>query len=152
MSSLVFSRGRGCCLAGSPARHTIRTGSHNPSNLKFKILVNVSQSNIMLCTVGDKNIKYAEEIEANYGISIANKRVSITPISIPFDSYKTEDFIEIAKVLDKAAGEIGVDYLAGYSALVQKGFTNGELEMINSIPFALSETKRITASVNVAST
>jgi len=101
---------------------------------------------------GSNHIKYAEEIEANYGISIANKRVSITPISIPFDSYKTEDFIEIAKVLDKAAGEIGVDYLAGYSALVQKGFTNGELEMINSIPFALSETKRITASVNVAST
>lgn len=101
---------------------------------------------------GCNHVKYAEEIEAHYGISIANKRVSITPISIPFDSYKTEDFIEIAKVLDKAAGEIGVDYLAGYSALVQKGFTNGELEMINSIPYALSETQRITASVNVAST
>ena len=101
---------------------------------------------------GSNHVKYAEEIEAQYGISIANKRVSITPISIPFDSYKTEEFIEIAKVLDKAAGEIGVDYLAGYSALVQKGFTNGELEMINSIPYALSETKRITASVNVAST
>lgn len=101
---------------------------------------------------GCTHVKYAQEIEEQYGISIANKRVSITPISIPFDSYKTEDFIEVAKVLDKAAGEIGVDYLAGYSALVQKGFTNGELEMINSIPYALSETKRITASVNVAST
>jgi uncharacterized protein (UPF0210 family) len=101
---------------------------------------------------GSNHVKYAEEIEAQYGISIANKRVSITPISIPFDSYKTEEFVEIAKVLDKAAAEIGVDYLAGFSALVQKGFTNGELEMINSIPYALSETKRITASVNVAST
>jgi len=101
---------------------------------------------------GSKHVKYAEEIEANFGISIANKRVSITPISIPFDSYKTDEFIEIAKVLDKAAGEIGIDYLAGYSALVQKGFTNGEMEMINSIPFVLAETKRITASVNVAST
>ena len=101
---------------------------------------------------GSKHVKYAEEIEANYGISIANKRVSITPISIPFDSYKTEEFIEIAKILDKAAGEIGIDYLAGFSALVQKGFTRGEMEMINSIPFVLAETKRITASVNVAST
>ncbi len=101
---------------------------------------------------GSKHVKFAEEIETQYGISIANKRVSITPISIPFDSYKMEEFIEIAKILDKAAAEIGVDYLAGFSALVQKGFTNGELEMINSIPYALSETKRITASVNVAST
>ncbi len=101
---------------------------------------------------GSNHVKYAEEIETQYGISIANKRVSITPISIPFDSYKTEEFIEIAKILDKAAAEIGVDYLAGFSALVQKGFTNGELELINSIPYALSETKRITASVNVAST
>ncbi|NOX66089.1 MAG: DUF711 family protein, partial [Chlorobi bacterium] len=101
---------------------------------------------------GSNHVKFAEEIEAQYGISIANKRVSITPISIPFDSYKMEEFIEIAKILDKTAAEIGVDYLAGFSALVQKGFTNGELEMINSIPYALSETKRITASVNVAST
>ncbi|VAX19677.1 FIG00519347: Ribonucleotide reductase-like protein [hydrothermal vent metagenome] len=101
---------------------------------------------------GSKHVKFAEEIETQYGISIANKRVSITPISIPFDSYKKEEFIEIAKILDKAAAEIGVDYLAGFSALVQKGFTNGELEMINSIPYVLSETKRITASVNVAST
>lgn len=101
---------------------------------------------------GSNHVKFAEEIETQYGISIANKRVSITPISIPFDSYKMEEFIEIAKILDKAAAEIGVDYLAGFSALVQKGFTNGEREMINSIPYALSETKRITASVNVAST
>lgn len=101
---------------------------------------------------GANHVKYAEEIESQFGISIANKRVSITPVSIPFDSYKTEEFIEIAKALDKAAEEIGIDFLAGFSALVQKGFTNGELEMIKSIPYALSETKRVCASVNVAST
>lgn len=101
---------------------------------------------------GGNHVKYAEEIEAKYGISIANKRVSITPISIPFDAYKAEEFVELAKVLDKAAGEIGVDFLAGYSALVQKGFTNGERELIKSIPYALAETKRICSSVNVAST
>ncbi len=101
---------------------------------------------------GVNHVKYAKEIESQFGISIANKRVSITPVSIPFDSYKTEEFIEIAKVLDKAAGEIDIDFLAGYSALVQKGFTNGELEMIKSIPFALAETERVCSSVNVAST
>lgn len=101
---------------------------------------------------GKNHVSYAKEIEARYGVSIANKRISITPLSIPLDAFKMEDFVEVAKVLDKAAAEIGIDYLAGYSALVQKGFTKGELELIKSIPYALSETKRICSSVNVAST
>ena len=101
---------------------------------------------------GKNHVKYAREIEARYGVSIANKRISITPLSIPLDAFKLDDFVEVAKVLDKAAAEIGIDYLAGYSALVQKGFTNGEMELIKSIPYALSETKRICSSVNVAST
>jgi len=101
---------------------------------------------------GKNHVAYAREVEAQFGVSIANKRVSITPVSIPFDSYKADDFVEIAKVLDKAAEAIGIDYIAGYSALVQKGFTNGELELIKSIPRALSETKRVCSSINVAST
>ncbi len=101
---------------------------------------------------GKNHVKLAREIESQFGISIANKRVSVTPISIPFDSFKYEDFIEIAKVLDKAAEDIGVDYLAGFSALVQKGMTNGELELIKSIPDVLALTKRVCSSVNVAST
>lgn len=101
---------------------------------------------------GKNHVAYAKEVEAQFGVSIANKRVSITPVSIPFDSYKADDFVEIAKVLDKAAEAIGIDYIAGYSALVQKGFTNGELELIKSIPRALSETKRVCSSINVAST
>ncbi len=101
---------------------------------------------------GKNHVKYAKEVEAQFGVSIANKRVSITPISIPFDACNADEFVEIAKVLDKAAEEIGVDFLAGYSALVQKGFTNGERELIKSIPEALSQTKRICSSVNVAST
>ncbi len=101
---------------------------------------------------GKNHVKYAKEVESTYGISIANKRVAVTPISIPFDMFGMEDFIEIAKVLDKAAGEIGIDFLGGYSALVQKGMSNGELEFIKSIPFALSQTKRVCSSVNVAST
>lgn len=101
---------------------------------------------------GRNHVKYAKEVEAQYGISIANKRVSITPISIPFDYCNAEEFIEIAKVLDKAAEDIGIDYIAGFSALVQKGMTNGERELIKAIPYALSQTKRVCSSVNVAST
>lgn len=101
---------------------------------------------------GKNHVKFAKDVEAAYGISIANKRVSITPLSIPFDMLKAEEFVELAIVLDKAAEEIGVDYLAGYSALVPKGFTNGERELIKSIPYALSSTKRVCSSVNVAST
>lgn len=101
---------------------------------------------------GKNHVKFAKEVELQYGISIANKRISLTPISIPFDVFKLEEYVEIAKILDKAAEEIGVDYIAGYSALVQKGMTNGEKELIKSIPFALAETKRVCSSVNVAST
>ena len=101
---------------------------------------------------GKNHVQFAKEIEAQFGISIANKRIAVTPISIPFDSFNMAEFIEIAKILDKAAEHIGVDYLAGYSALVQKGFTNGEIELIKSIPTALSTTKRVCASVNVATT
>ncbi|MCL6099269.1 MAG: PFL family protein [Bacteroidetes bacterium] len=101
---------------------------------------------------GGNHVKYAKEIESQYGISIANKRISITPVSIPFDSFSLEEYVEIAKTLDRAAEDIGIDYLAGFSALVQKGMTNGERELIKAIPFALSETKRVCSSVNIAST
>ncbi len=101
---------------------------------------------------GKNHVKFAEEVEERYGISIANKRISITPISIPFDGLNRYEFIEMAKTLDKAAADVGVDYLAGFSALVQKGFTKGERELLEAIPFALAETKRICSSVNVGST
>jgi uncharacterized protein (UPF0210 family) len=101
---------------------------------------------------GKNHVKYAGEIEKQFGVKIANKRVSISPVSIPFDSFSSDEYVEIAQVLDKAAADIGIDYLAGYSALVQKGMTNGERELIKSIPIALSETQRVCSSVNVAST
>ena len=101
---------------------------------------------------GRKHSQFAKEVESQYGVSIANRRVSVSPIAIPFDKFKAEEFIEIAQTLDKAAEEIGIDYIAGYSALVQKGFTNGDLELIKSIPEALSSTKRVCSSVNIGST
>jgi hypothetical protein len=101
---------------------------------------------------GRNHVKYAKEIESRYGIAIANKRVSITPVSIPFDGFGADEFIQIAQTLDRAAEEIGIDYIAGYSALVQKGMTFGERELIKSIPIALSTTKHLCSSVNIAST
>ncbi len=101
---------------------------------------------------GKNHVNYAKQVEAKYGISIANKRVAVTPISIPFDRFSADELVEIAITLDKAAAEIGIDYIAGYSALVQKGMTNGEQELIKSIPYALANTKRVCSSVNVGST
>jgi hypothetical protein len=98
------------------------------------------------------HVKNAYEIEKMFGIRIANKRVSVTPISVIADSFEEEEIIQIAEVLDKVADEIGIDYIAGYSALVQKGFTNGEYNLIKSIPKALAVTKKVCSSVNVGST
>jgi uncharacterized protein len=105
-----------------------------------------------LLRFGKSHVKHAKEIESQYGISIANKRISVTPISIPFDAFGVEEYIEIAKILDKAAEDIGIDYIAGFSALVQKGMTNGERALIEAIPYALSQTNRVCSSVNIAST
>lgn len=99
-----------------------------------------------------EHVKTAEMIESQYGISIANKRVSITPLSLVADGYQPEDIVEIAHTLDKAADVLGIDYLGGYSALVQKGFSKGDLALIKSIPEALSTTKHICSSINVATT
>lgn len=99
-----------------------------------------------------EHVQVARRVESDYGISIANKRLSITPMAIVADGFHKEDFIELAQVLDRAGDEVGVDYLGGFSALVQKGFTMGDRSLIQAIPEALSLTKHICSSVNVAST
>ncbi len=103
---------------------------------------------IMRCAA--EHVKTAEKIESDYGISIANKRVSVTPIALIGDGLRSDDFVEIAHTLDKAADALGIDYLGGFSALVQKGFSNGDLNLIRAIPYALSETDHICSSINVA--
>jgi len=99
-----------------------------------------------------EHVKIAEKVESTYGLSIANKRISITPLSIAANGFYKEDFIDIAKVLDSAADELGIDYLGGFSALVQKGFTPGDKSLISAIPDVLSQTSHICSSVNVATT
>lgn len=102
--------------------------------------------------IAKDHVKIANNIEQRFGIAIANKRIAVTPISIPFDNFKRDDFIKIAETMDRAAEQVGVDFIGGFGALVQKGFTNGEKELIAAIPEALSRTKRVCSSVNVAST
>lgn len=95
-------------------------------------------------------IKYANEIENDYSIPIVNKRIAVTPISIIGESCDTYDYVKIAKTLDNVATEVGVDFIGGYSALVEKGFTKGDTALIESIPEALAVTNKLCSSVNVA--
>ncbi len=92
------------------------------------------------------------EIEREYGIPIINKRISVTPIAIIAASCESKETYKFALALERAANATGVNFIGGYSALVQKGFSAGDLELINSIPRALAETEHICASVNVGST
>ena len=95
--------------------------------------------------------KYANEIENDYSIPIVNKRIAVTPISIIGESCDTYDYIKIAKTLDEVADIVGVDFIGGYSALVEKGCTRGDIALIESIPEALATTNKLCSSVNVAS-
>ena len=95
-----------------------------------------------------------DEIAAEFGIPVVNKRVSVTPIALigGVACHSTEDFVSVAKTLDKAAKTIGVNFIGGYSALVSKGMTPAEELLIRSIPQALAVTERVCSSVNVGST
>jgi uncharacterized protein (UPF0210 family) len=97
-------------------------------------------------------VKTGEEIEHEYGIPIIHKRIAVTPISLVAESCNDEDYVAFAKALDKAATQTGVNFIGGFSALVHKGYTNGDHKLIRSIPQALAETEKVCASVNVAST
>ncbi|MCM1985935.1 MAG: DUF711 family protein [Methanococcoides sp.] len=97
-------------------------------------------------------VRTTEEVQNLYGIPITNKRIAVTPIAIVAESCDTEDYVSIAKTLDKAAEDVGIDFIGGFSALVHKGITPGDLKLINSIPQALASTKKVCSSINVATT
>ena len=96
-------------------------------------------------------VKVGQEIENEFGIPIINKRVSVTPISIIAGATDEKDYVKFAEVLDKAAFDLGIDFIGGFSALVHKGYTKGDEILIKSIPEALAKTSKVCASVNVAS-
>ena len=97
-------------------------------------------------------VKTGEDLEREMGIPIINKRISVTPIAIAAESCETEDYTIFAKAMDDAAKTCGVNFIGGFSALVQKGFTIGDRRLINSIPEALASTDFVCSSVNVGST
>ncbi len=93
-----------------------------------------------------------DEIAVRYGIPIVNKRIAVSPIAVAACTFSSDEMVEIARTLDATAREIGVDFIGGFGALVEKGFTKGDRALIEAIPRALAETERVCASVNVAST
>lgn len=99
-------------------------------------------------------VQTGKDIENEFGIPIVNKRISITPIALVGGSAckKPEDYVTIAKTLDRAAKEVGVNFIGGYSALVQKGMTKSDELLIRSIPEALASTDRVCSSINLGST
>ena len=97
-------------------------------------------------------VKVGNQIATEYGIPVINKRVSVTPISLIAAASKDKDYVKYAKALDRAAQTLGIDFIGGYSALVQKGYQNGDRTLIKSLPQALAETNLVCASVNVGST
>jgi hypothetical protein len=107
-----------------------------------------------ITTLAKDLVSVGGEIEQEYGIPIVNKRISVTPIALVGGNAckSPEDFVTIARTLDRAAHEVGVNFIGGYSALVSKGMTRSEENLIRSIPQALAETERVCSSVNVGST
>lgn len=97
-------------------------------------------------------VKVGQDIEWEFGIPIVNKRISVTPMALVGSACRAESLVPLAVAMDKAAKEVGVNFIGGFSALVQKGFTEGDRKLIRSIPEAMAATERVCASVNVGST
>jgi uncharacterized protein (UPF0210 family) len=104
-----------------------------------------------LLRVAGPLVKTGREIEVEYGIPIINKRISVTPLALIAASSEDVDYAPYAKTLDEVAAELGIDFVGGFSALVQKGMSGGDKKLIDSIPEALFSTARVCSSVNVAS-
>lgn len=118
-----------------------------------------SDINVTCDKIYDKITRYAkdlvktgEDIEREYGIPIINKRISVTPIAMILASCDDKDAVKLAVTLEKAARTCGVNFIGGFSALVQKGFAHGDRELIEAIPEALSVTEHVCSSVNIGST
>lgn len=93
-----------------------------------------------------------DEVAAKYGISIVNKRLAVSKMSLLLEAHDAAVCVPLARVLDEAARDVGIDFIGGYTALVQKGFSDGDRRLIDSIPEVLSNTERVCSSVNVAGT
>ena len=100
----------------------------------------------------EKLVKTGEDIESEFGIPIVNKRISVTPMALVAAASETDDYVQFARAMDRAAKTCGVNFIGGYSALVQKGMTKADEKLIRSIPEALATTDVVCSSVNIGST
>ena len=105
-----------------------------------------------ICTKAEHLTEVSHDISREYGVPIINRRISVTPIALVAGGIKTSSYVNVAKTLQKAADEVGVDILGGFSALVDRGMTSSDKILIDSIPEALASTKSICSSVAVGST
>lgn len=105
-----------------------------------------------ITTQAEKLVETGDAIAKKYGIPIVNKRISVTPIALIGGATKADSYVPIAKALDRAAKDVGINFIGGFSALVQKGCSRADKVLIESIPEALAVTERVCASINVGST
>jgi uncharacterized protein (UPF0210 family) len=105
-----------------------------------------------VCRSAERLVDVGEEIQREYGIPIINKRVSVTPVALVAESSASDDYVVFAEQLERAAADVGVNFIGGFSALVHKGVTPGDEALIASIPEALARTERVCASVNIGTT
>jgi uncharacterized protein (UPF0210 family) len=105
-----------------------------------------------ICRAASRLVPVGEEIERDYGVPIINKRISVTPIALVAESAAAGDYVAVARAMDRAATEVGVNFIGGFSALVHKGTTTGDRALLASIPEALATTERVCSSVNVGTT
>jgi uncharacterized protein (UPF0210 family) len=119
--------------------------SHDPDRFRDRLRRKIR-------TVARDLVRVCNEVGDRYGIPVVNKRISVSPIAVAGAPFSSAGLVEVARSLDEAAAEVSVDFIGGFSALVEKGFAGGDLALIEAIPEALSRTERVCASVNVAST
>ncbi len=105
-----------------------------------------------ICRIASDLVGVCDQVAVRYGIPIVNKRIAVSPIAVAACSMNTGRMVDAAVTLDNAAREVGVDFIGGFTALVEKGFTSGDRALIEAIPEALASTERVCSSVNVAST
>lgn len=119
--------------------------SHDPGRFMDNIHKRIT-------SVGKHLVSTCNQVEDKYGIPIVNKRISVSPIAVAGAPFSAARMVEIAKTLNQAAEDVNIDFIGGFSALVEKGMAKGDRALIDALPQALSETQRVCASVNVAST
>src|SRR5262249_22755544 len=102
--------------------------------------------------LAERLVPTVESVQADFAVPITNKRISVTPMAIVAEPTRAASFVPMAESMDRAARELGIDYIGGFSALVEKGITGGDDTLLTSIPEALATTERVCSSVNVATT